>query len=446
MPQMIARITCPNCHSQFQTPVEQVIDVRADPGAKGRVLNGVANVAICPNCRMGGPLGLPFLYHDPDKELAFIFMPMEAGRTDVERQQAIGKLTTEVMNSLPPEERKGYLLQPQVFFSMESLVNKLLEVEGITPEMIEAQRAKVDLLRQLAAASEEELEAKIKENEEAIDDEFFRLLFINLQVAQSVGQAAGLQKLMALREKLLELTDVGKKLKAQDEMIEALRENPTRETLLDLIVKAADEESREVLLTFGRPLVDYPFFQALTARIDAASSAKEKKRLTALRQEVLEVRDRMDEEAHALLEERAALLRDLLISSDPENLARRRFPELDQAFLTLLTTELQDAQEAGNEDAVKSLQRIWELVLRLSEETLPPAVRLLNRLMAAENEADIDKLLQANQPLVTERFVTMLEQASAGIQEDEEAPPEAAGRLALVLTRARALLAGGVGA
>lgn len=441
MPQMIARITCPNCQNQFQTPVEQVIDVRADPGAKGRVLNGAVNVAVCPHCGMGGPLGLPFLYHDPEKELAFVFMPMEAGRSDIERQQAIGKLTTEVMNSLPPEERKGYLLQPQVFFSMDNMIDKLFEVEGITPEMIEEQRAKADLLRRmLETESGEDLEALIKENEEAIDDDFFRLLAINLQVVQSTGQAAGLEKLVALREKLLEVTDIGKRVKAQEEMIEALRADPTRETLVDLLIKSTDEETREVLLVFGRPLLDYPFFQALTARIDATSDAKEKRRLTALRKEVLEVRDRLDEEARAVVEERAELLRDLLISSDPENLARRRFAELDQAFFNLLASELEDAQEAGNESAVKSLQRIWELVMRLSEETLPPVVRLLNRLMSVEDEADIDKMLQANRPLVTEQFVAMLEQAQASMQGDEEAPPEAAERLALVAAKAKALL------
>jgi hypothetical protein len=441
MPQMIARITCPNCQNQFQTPVEQVIDVRADPGAKGRVLNGMANVAVCPHCKTGGPLGLPFLYHDPEKELAFVYMPMEAGYSDVERQQAIGKLTTQVMDSLPPEERKGYLLQPQVFFSMENLVNKLLEVEGITPEMIEAQRAKADLLRRmLAAESDEDLEVMIEENEGAIDEDFFRLLAINLQASQAVGQASGLDKLVMLREKLLELTAVGKKVKAQEEMIEALREDPSRERLLDLLIEAADEETREILLVLGRPLVDYPFFQALTARIEATSGAEEKERLTELRKEVLGVRDRLDEQARTVIEERAELLRDLLVSSDPENLARRRFAELDQAFLNLLASELEEAQRAGNEEAVKSLQAIWDLVLRLSEETLPPVVRLINRLMAVEDEADIDKLLEANRPLVTQQFVTMLEQAQAGMQEDEEAPPEAAERLTLVVAKVKALL------
>jgi len=441
MPQMIARITCPNCQNQFQTPIEQVIDVRADPGAKGRILNGMVNFAVCPHCRMGGPLSLPFLYHDPEKELAFVYMPMEAGRSDIERQQAIGKLTTEVMNSLPVEERKGYLLQPQVFFSLENLTEKLLQVEGITPEMIEEQRAKADLLRRmLETESDEALEAMVKENEAAIDEDFFRLLAVNLQVVQSAGQAAGLEKLMALREKVLELTDIGKRVKAQEEMIETLRANPTRETLIDLLIKSTDEETREVLLVFGRSLMDYPFFQALTARIDAATDTKEKKRLTALRKEVLELRDRFDEQTRVVIEERAELLRDLLISSDPENLARRRFAELDQPFLNLLASELEDAQDAGNEEAAKSLQRIWELVLRLSEETLPPVVRLLNRLMSVENEADIDKMLQANRPLVTEQFVAMLEQAQVGMREDEEAEPEAIERLALVAAKAKALL------
>ena len=51
MPQaMLARVTCPNCNNQFQAPVEQVLDVRADPSAKSRVFNGLVNVASCPHC------------------------------------------------------------------------------------------------------------------------------------------------------------------------------------------------------------------------------------------------------------------------------------------------------------------------------------------------------------------------------------------------------------
>ena len=87
---LLARVTCPGCQNQFQTPVEQVLDVRADPSAKVRMLNGLVNATICPHCGMRGALNLPFLYHDPDKELALVYMPMGAGRDDLERQQAIG--------------------------------------------------------------------------------------------------------------------------------------------------------------------------------------------------------------------------------------------------------------------------------------------------------------------------------------------------------------------
>jgi hypothetical protein len=442
MPQtLVARITCPNCRTSFQTPVEQVLDVRADPSAKERVINGLANVAICPQCRMGGPLDMPFFYHDPDKELALVYMPIGAGQDDLQRQKAIGDLTRSVMDSLPTEERKAYLLQPQVFLSMENLVNKVLEVEGITPEMIEEQRAKANLLgRMVEAESDEVLEAMIKENDDAIDASFFQILTTNLELVQAAGRSDEEQKLAALRGKLLELSSTGQTIKARTEVLAALRKDPTREKLLELLVETSDEATRGVLIVFGRPLVDYVFFQKLTSRIEATTDAKEKKRLTALRKEILEVRDRMEESARAVLEERAGLLRDLMLSSDPENLARRRLAEFDEVFLTVLTGEMQEAQESGDEEAIKALQSVYELVLRLTEETLPPAVRLLNRLMAVEDEADIDKLLEKNRPLVTPQFVAMLEQAQTSVQEDEEASAEAAKRLALVAAKAKALV------
>jgi hypothetical protein len=261
-----------------------------------------------------------------------------------------------------------------------------------------------------------------------------------LQILQSSGQGAGLEKLMAVRDKLLELTEIGQKVKAQEGLVKALQEDPSREALLDLLIKAPDKEAREVLLLVGRQMVDYLFFQKLTARIDAASDSAEKKHLSDLRQEVLDVRERLDEAERAMLEQRASLLRDLLLSSDPENLARRRMAEIDQPFLALLVSEMQEAQEEGNEEAVKSLQALWEILMRLSEESLPPVVRLLNRLMAVEDEGDIDKLLEANRALVTPEFVELLERAQAGMQEDEESPPESAERLALLVAKSELML------
>ena len=213
--------------------------------------------------------------------------------------------------------------------------------------------------------------------------------------------------------------------------------------MLELLIEAPDQEAREVLVVFGHPLLDYSFFQGLTSRIDAAADAKEKERLTAIRAEVLEIRDRLDEEARAVLEERATLLRDLMVSSAPENLARRRMGELDRAFLTVLTSQLEEAQQAENEEAVNALQGVYDLVLRLAEETLPPPIRLLNRLMSAEDDETIDKLLEGNRPLITDKFVELVDQMVSSVQEDEEVPPEAVERLRRILPKAKSMVGNG---
>ena len=439
MPQvLLARVNCPSCGSPFQTPVEQVLDVREDPGAKMRVLNGIVNVAVCPQCDTRGTLGLPFLYHDPDKELALVYMPMEAGRDNLERQQAIGRLTTEVMDSLPPEERKGYLFQPEVFFTLENMINKILEADGVTPEMIEEQKAKAELLqRMLEATSDEVLEVMIRENDAAIDDDFFRLLTVNLEMAQAMGQAASVPRLLAVRNKLVELSSEGRTVKARSEMLEALRDEPTREKLVQLLIQAPDGPTREVLIMFGRPLLDYSFFQSLTSRIEAASDGGERERLSALRKDVLDIRDRLDRETRALYEERSALLRDLLLSEDPESLARRRSQEIDQAFFNVLAANIEEAQAAGNQEAISSLQAIWSLLLRMTEESLPPEVQLLNRLIAAEDDAEVERLLQDNRDLVTERLVRFMEEVEAKAREEGDLEP--AERLALVLEKAKGM-------
>uniref|UniRef100_UPI0034E28417 CpXC domain-containing protein n=1 Tax=Methanothrix sp. TaxID=90426 RepID=UPI0034E28417 len=370
-----------------------------------------------------GQLNLPFFYHDPKHELALVYMPMEAGRDEMERQRFIGSLTSAVINGLPVEERKGYLLQPQVMITMEGLVNKVLEAEGITKEMIEAQRAKAALLQRLVESpSEEVMEAIIRENDASIDDEFFRILVMNLEIAREAGQNADVQRLLAVRSRLLEASSEGRRIKVQGEMLEALRNEPTREKLLELLAEAPDRRIREALIILGLPLVDYRFFQYLTARIEEASAQEEKERLASLRAEILEVRSKVEEATRALYAERSALLRALLQSENPEALARRRFSEIDQAFINLLTASLEEARSEGDLNTVRALQEVWNMILKLTEETLPPEIRLFNLVMNAENEDEVEKLLQENRDLLSAPLLQFMERAAAEMEEadDEE--------------------------
>lgn len=436
----VARVTCANCQNQFEAPVEQVLDVRADPSAKVRVLNGMVNATVCPRCQLRGMLNLPYFYHDPEKHLALVFMPMEATRDHLERQQAIGRFTTSVMDSLPPEERRAYLLQPEVFLTQENLVNRVLEADGITPQMIEAQKAKAELLqRMVETTSEEELETLVKASDEVVDSAFLRLVAMNLQMAQSRGEIDSVTRLTTVREKLLDLTEAGRASRRRSNLLEALRSEPTREKLLELLIQAPDERAREILVAFGRQLLDYGFFQKLTQRVDGTANEQEKQRLSELREQVLDIRDRIDADTRAMYEARSELLRDLVLSDNPEVLARHRFSELDEVFVSVLGASIEQAEQGGNEETTAKLRSIWELVMRLIAERTPPELVFLNMLMEAEDEAEVDRILHEHGELVDARLVEVLTRAEASAR--EEGGQEAADHLALIAAKARAMVA-----
>jgi hypothetical protein len=420
--------------------VQQILDVGEDPSAKSRVLNGLTNVAQCPHCGFQGAMSVPFLYHDPENELALVYMPMEMGGDREQREQIVGRLTRRVMDRLPAEERKAYLLQPEVFLTMDNLTKRILKEEGVTEEMLEEQRQKVELLQRMTeAASDESLEAMIAANDEQIDEIFFYILTRNLEMMQAAGQEEAAQNLRHLREKLLELSTEGQAIQARNEMLEALRDEPNRDKLLELLIEAEDKKTREMLVAFGRPMMDYLFFQNLTSEIEAATNEEERERLTELRREVLDIRDRLDEEAKALLEARSALLVDLVTSDNPRELARRRSEEIDEAFLNVLGSNLQEAHRRGDEESLEALREIWGVVMGLMEEALPPELRLINRLMAAEDEEEIERLLEESRNLVTERMVRFVEETEAEAR--EEGDLETAEQMALVSEKMSSILA-----
>jgi len=139
---METTISCPACRTQFVGNLTQIIDVGLEPQLKSLFLNGSLNVVQCPNCGSITRVSTPLLYHDPEHELFMIHIPMEMGMPHDEEQKMIGQLVRRAMDRLPAEQRKGYMLQPQTVISMQTFMEKVLETEGITPEMLAEQREK----------------------------------------------------------------------------------------------------------------------------------------------------------------------------------------------------------------------------------------------------------------------------------------------------------------
>ena len=441
-------IQCPFCRAQITVPLRQIVDVTEEPQLKSALLSGRLNAFVCPACHNRAALATPFLYHDASKELALVFLPMEMGFKDTDQQRIIGQLTKAVMSKLPEEKRKAYLLMPKQFITLQSLLDAVLEADGITPEMLAAQEAKLQLLQQMLETSEPDAQRKlIQEHDADVDSAFLQLLSAALVSAQADRASQEFQQIMALRNNLLELTTLGKKVKVQQTALEVFQAKPDRDTLLTQLVQAQDAETRELLLTFGRPLLDYPFFQALTAKIEAANAAgnrAEGERLIDLRREIMGTRDKLDAAAKAALDERASLLQELVNAENPDEAVRAHVEEMDEAFFGILEANMQVAEQSGQQDTVNRLQAVADAISRVIAAAQPPEVRFVNALLSVSYPDETRKVLEANRRALSPQLLDWMR----GVAEDlkKNGRSDAADQLSKVIEQAKELASAPVSA
>jgi hypothetical protein len=163
---MKTQINCPQCRQPIMADIQQVFDAGVNPADKQRLLSGQYNLAQCPSCGFAGNMSTPLVYHDPEKETLLTFVPGELGLPMPEQEKVIGKLIQQVMDNLPAEQRKAYLLSPQAVLTLEGLVERILEGEGISKEMIDKQKEQVSLIQRLASITSEEALAHVAEEED----------------------------------------------------------------------------------------------------------------------------------------------------------------------------------------------------------------------------------------------------------------------------------------
>jgi hypothetical protein len=371
--QQVVPVTCPNCKTQFHAPIENVIDGQ-DPALKSAFLQGRLNVTQCPQCGLASPLGVPLLYYDLEKELAFVLVPNGLQMAGPEQDKMIGDLTNKLINSLPSEQRKFYLFNPKQFLTMESMVKAILEADGITEEVLEAQAAKVKLIEEfLQVGDEATLKKKIKEHDQELDRQFFEILTASIQAAQMEGNQAGVQALFTLRSLLAELSSQGKQAVEEIDAELGMVYLKGQEDLLERLQNAENEEEFETLIATGYPLLDYGFFQKLTAQIDEAQKAKDaqkEKSLIDLRTKILEGKARQEEKSRAALQQAAELLKEILQSSDPPKTLEQKLDEIDDAFFAVLSANIQEAQRQKQSQAAQTMELIGNMAIGLLQERM----------------------------------------------------------------------------
>ena len=411
-------VTCPNCQARFAAPVMAIIDVGQRPEVKALFLSGQLNIAGCPQCGYAGMLNMPLVYHDPDKELLLTYAPPEMGLSEMEQQRIVGDLINRVISALPVEKRKGYLLRPKSYLRLEAMLKDVREAEGITQEMVEAQRAQTELLdRLLQTEGEQARKAIAQANDAQIDYEFLDLLALNIELAQRGQQPALASELLALREQLLGWTTLGQELAAREEAIASLGPEITREGLLDKLIEAANQGGEakpvkiETLIAVGRPAIDYMFYQQLTGQIAAAEQAGQREKaeaLTTLRQTVLDETARLDEQERQAAEEATDFLQQALENDDPEAFIRTNIDQVDNLFMNILMANLQAAERAGQTEAVERLTKISDAITALILESQPPEVQLVNQLLNADYPEGTLALLQENRQRITGELLEVM--------------------------------------
>ncbi len=439
-------VTCPSCNYRFVSPVLTIIDVGQAPEAKTMFIAGRLNVAICPQCGHAGMLSIPLVYHDPGKELLFTYVPAELSLPESEQQRIIGDLTNRVMSSLPPEGRKGYLLRPRSFLRLEGMVEAILLADGITPEMLEAQRAKVDLLdRLLLVQSEDSRRAIVEDSGDQLDYQFFQLLTLNIERAQANAQEEAVRQLLELRGQLLEWTTTGREILARENAIQALGSEISREGLLEKLVEAyeAGEEIKvDTMITLARPVVDYVFYQQLTERIEAAEAGgntERADRLRSLRERVLDLTADVDAEIQRAREQANQLLEQVLASDDIEESVRSHLGQIDELFLDVIAQNLQAAEQLGNDDRAHKLKQLEDLLMRLVQESQPPEVQFINSLLTAEYPDGTHALLEANRERIDDQMLEFMELIENDLTESGRV--ELARRVAEILEQASSVRA-----
>ena len=406
------RMTCPNCHQPIMADIEQLFDVGKNPSAKQLLLSGAINVAQCPNCGYSGSLATPFIYHDPDKELLLTFVPPEIGLPRNDQERLIGSLINQVVAGLPQEKRKAYLLQPKQALTMQGLIESILEADGITHEMIQAQQLRLKLIERLVNASDDVIEELAKQENQNIDSEFFSILRRLIDASLMAGDQDSAQQLTQLQQKLLSLTTFGQELQDQAKEVEAALsdlqkagQGLTREKLLEFVVSAPNETRLKAYISFARPLMDYSFFQILSERIDRARGDG-RARLASLRENLLNWTQEVDRQVEARARQSRDLLQQVLQAEDVGEATEAVLPAIDEYFLQELNQAQEAARKQGDLEQLGKIQNVMDVIQQAN--SAPPEIALIEELLDAPDDASMRQKLEEHMEEITPDFLSVL--------------------------------------
>jgi hypothetical protein len=362
-------------------------------------------------CGYQGQVATPIVYHDPDNELLLTYIPVELGMPKDEQEKILGRLTNQAIDRLEQDQRKGYLLQPQAVLTIQGLVERILEADGITKEEIESQREKLRLFEDLLRSPDENVEAFVEQNDEKLDAAFFQLASLSLQATPEgpALEAANSRLQLALAESSYgkEIIDRESEIRLASESLQNLGDQITHDTLLDLFIEAPNKTRLNALVQLTRPALDYIFFQRLTERIDAAQG-EDIESLTSLRQNILEITQEIDQVQEERANRAAGLIGQLLEAEDLDNAIKEILPQIDELLLSILQANIRAAQERGDEAGAARLLEVDTKIKDVIRGALPPSLQLAQKILELEDISEAKALLDDSADQIDENLTGAL--------------------------------------
>ncbi len=151
--------------------------------------------------------------------------------------------------------------------------------------------------------------------------------------------------------------------------------------------------------------MDYQFFQLLSLKIDSADTA-EKKRLTEMREKLLEMTREMDEEINKRVTSAGQLLDSILTSPDIEEATGQNLRSITSIFIEVLGNRIEEARQKGELEKLEKLQKVADVIQQAT--TPPPELIFIQELIDAADEQAVRDLLEKNAEKLTPEFISML--------------------------------------
>jgi len=397
---------CPSCGYTGASAVTAIVDPSENPQAKDALLSGRLNVIQCPNCGTPSTASTPLVYHDATKEMLLTFVPMQLNMGEQEADKFIGQLIREITDNMDSKMVKGYILQPGRVLTMQGLIEQVLEAEGVSKEMMEAQKDRSRLVQTFLQTDPATYEDLVAEHDDKMDMQFFQTMSIVAQRYMQEGRQELAEQVLRVQEEIAQLTTVGKELIAQSEQqetlvrevaaeLQKLGEQPTPADLVALVrPHATDDQRLQAYVGLARPVFDHGFFQALTDEIEKAEG-EEREQLATMRDNLAELARTVDQQAQMQMQSAANVLRQVLTSPDTDAAIRANLAQIDETFMAVLELNINEARKQGDLDASSRMQAIRDQIMRIVQENMRPEVRFINDLLAAPSEQEARQMMDA---------------------------------------------------